>query len=270
MPHFKYILLLLPIILFVQAVNYPTCKSSVLICYGKLNPVDICDYEYVILEADLYTKADIDIIKKKNKKVLCYISLGEVNQNASYYKDLKGVVKSKNHIWNSYHLNLSYKKTKEVLNKVIKNRMSKGFDGLFLDNIDSYTVHGYQYQYSSYLFSYLKQIKKNYSDIYLMQNAGLSLLDNTNEYINALAVESVASNYDFSKSKYQLREASDFQKQKRELESIEKKYKKEVIVIEYANDKALYSQIKSRLKNTNWNCYVAKIDLQELATFSKN
>ncbi|MFD0962404.1 endo alpha-1,4 polygalactosaminidase [Pseudofulvibacter geojedonensis] len=270
MLHFKYILLLLPIIIFVQARKLPACKSSVLICYGKLNPVDISNYDYVILEADLYTKKDIELIKKNNKKVLCYISLGEVNQHASYFEDLKGMVETRNHIWNSYDLNLNYKKTRNVLSKVIKNRLLKGFDGLFLDNIDSYTVYGNQYKNSSYLVAYLELLRKKYPSIHIMQNAGLPLLDNTSKYINSLAVESVASNYDFSKKEYRLRRISDFMRQKKAIQRIEKQYQKEIIVIEYANTEALYKEIKSRLKSTNWNCYVAKIDLQKQSIFSKN
>lgn len=263
MLHFKYLLLLLPILLFVQANTSSVCKSSVLICYGKLNPYDICDYDYVILEADLYSAEDIEIIKDKNKKVLCYISLGEVNRNASYFKELKGVVNSKNDIWNSYQINLNYRKTKDVLNKVIKNRLAKGFDGLFLDNIDNYTIHGNQYKQASHLLLYLKQLRKKYPEAYLMQNSGFSLLESTNPLVNALAVESVATNYNFSKKEYQLRESIDFQRQKSELLRISENYKKNIIVIEYANSNKLHNQIKTRLKDTNWNCFIGKIELQE-------
>ena len=125
MLHFKYLLLLLPIILFVQATKSPVCKNTVLICYGRLNPHDICDYDDVVLEADLYSKEDIEIIKRKNKIVLCYISLGEVNRNASYFKELRGEVNRKNPLWNSYQINLSHKITEEVLNKVIKNKATQ-------------------------------------------------------------------------------------------------------------------------------------------------
>ena len=96
-----------------------------------------------------------------------------------------------------------------------------------------------------------------------MQNAGLSLLEYTNPLINALAVESVASNYNFLKKEYQLREENDFKKQKKELLRIGKNYKKNIIVIEYANNSKLHNQIKTRLKDTNWNCFIGKIELQE-------
>lgn len=267
---FKYILLLLPLLFFYNAVIHAQCKSSVLVCYGNINPELIKGYNYVILEAEFYSKEDITLIKQHNKIVLSYISLGEVNINAKYYEDLKELVNRKNMNWGSYLLNISDKKTQEVLLKEIARRLDKGFDGLFLDNLDNYTIHGPQTDQQYDLLYFLKTIRRSYPSHFFMQNSGLLLINYTNNLINAIAIESIASSYNFQEKTYALREEKEFIKLMNSLEQIKKDYDLSVILIEYADEYELYQKICERLKKTDFLKFIGKIELQQITKYSKN
>ena len=254
---------------FFATALFATCKEDVLICYGKLNPKEISGYKYVILESVYYTKDDVALIKQQNELVLCYISLGEVNAHASYFHHLKALVTKKNELWNSYYLNISSIETQDALTRIISEKLAKGFDGLFLDNIDNYSSYGRQHNQKKVLVNYLKKLKAIHPTAFFMQNSGLQLITETHKFINAIAFESVASAYNLKTKAYRLRNDQAFNDYIHTLKQLEKTYELPIILIEYANDLALYKRIQSRIKPTKWRYFIGKIDLQTIQTYSK-
>lgn len=255
---------------FFATALFATCKEDVLVCYGKLNPKEISGYKYVILESAYYTKEDVKLIKQQNELVLCYISLGEVNEHASYYNHLKAFVTEKNELWNSYYLNISSLETQNALTVIIERKLEKGFDGLFLDNIDNYSSFGKQHYQKKELVSYLKKIKSIYPTMFFMQNAGLQLVTETHKFINAIAFESVASAYSLKTKTYRLRNDHAYNDYINKLKELEREYKLPIILIEYANVKSLYKRIQSRIQHTKWSYFIGKIDLQTINNYSEN
>ncbi|RZJ30497.1 MAG: hypothetical protein EOO48_04825 [Flavobacterium sp.] len=148
-------------------------KSTVLVCYGRLNPETIKGYSCVILESEHYTSAEIKKIKTQNDKVLAYISLGEVNKYAKHYPKLKNHTIGKNTIWDSYYLNLCDGKTPKVLMSIIDEGIQAGYDGFFLDNLDNYTQFGPQPDQRNEVVALLKSIFEKYPNQTFLQNAGL-------------------------------------------------------------------------------------------------
>jgi len=247
---------------------YGVPKNNVLVCYGKLNIELIVGYKYVILESEHYTSTDIKQIKEKNEIVLCYISLGEVNEFSEYYPELKGHTYGKNETWNSHYINLKSITVKNILKRVIENKLDKGFDGLFLDNIDNYGSYGKQAYQKNDLILFIKELKNKFSSCFFMQNAGLQLLPETHNYINAVAFESVASNYNITAETYNYRNTQEFNSYINKLKEINKSYNLPVILIEYAGDNKLFKKIESRLRKTNLDYFIGKIELQTLTNYS--
>lgn len=244
-------------------------KSSVLVCYGKLDPTKIKGYNYVILEERNFKKEEIAILKKNNKNVLAYISLGEVNSNAIHYKLLKNRTLGKNNTWDSYYLNLKDKTTPVVLMSLIKKVLDKGFDGLFLDNIDNFSSFGPQFAQRNELVALIQRIKKEYPNHILVQNSGLELLPDTKRFIESVLFESVATDFSFKEATYKLRESTDFNQRLKNIKEVSSKHKIPVLLIEYADNKMLHDQIVQRLSSTNFEYFIGKIDLQSVPNFTK-
>lgn len=269
MRRFNLFFWLLPSLLTTQVFSNTVNKNTVLVCYGKLDPAKIKGYNYVILEEKNFKAADINQIKKYNKKVLAYISLGEVNSNAIHYKLLKNRVLGKNNNWDSYYLNLKDQSTAVVLVSLIKKVLEKGFDGLFLDNIDNFSSFGPQFNQRKELVNLIKRIKTEYPNHVLVQNSGLELIPDTKDFIQSVLFESVASDYTFQDKIYKLRENGDFNQRLKRIKEITVKYKIPVILIEYADSKQLYDQIVKRIEPTKFNYFIGKIDLQSIPNFNK-
>lgn len=265
----KIILYILPSILTNSSLQSTVKKSTVLVCYGKVKPESIKGYTYVILESLNYSSQEIKQIKSQNSKVFAYISLGEVNVHAPHYKILKKHTIGKNENWDSYYLNLESNKTQETLLSIVDKTLSKGFDGLFLDNIDNFTVFGPQKDQKKDLVNVLKKIKEIYPKKEFIQNAGLDLVPETAAYINAIVVESVATSYSFKDKSYNLRNNNEFNIQLSRLKAINENTKIPIILIEYADSKKLFNQIVEKIKPSKFEYFIGSIDLKSIPKFKE-
>jgi len=270
MRRFNLFFLLVPALFHAYGMPLPTQKNSVLVCYGKIEAAKIKGYEYVILEEKNFNKDEISLIKKNNKKVVAYISLGEVNANASHYNLLKNNTLGKNKNWNSHYLDLKSEKTTIVLTRMIKKSLDKGFDGMFLDNIDNYGSFGPQKSQRKELVALISKIKKQFPNHLLIQNSGADLIKDTYQFVDALLFESVASNFSFTDTIYKIRDESDYQTYLKKLKTLQSTYKIPILLVEYADNQTLKTALIKRLSVTDYDFFIGKIDLQTIPDFSKN
>ena len=258
---------------FLAAVNFSSAQeveSKILFCYGDLYPEQIKGYDYVILEPIFFSKEDVAVLKSQNKNVLAYISIGEVNVAAAHYNSIKSETTGTNEEWNSRTLNISAPLTIAALNEQIDNHLTKKeFSGLFLDNVDNYTEFGPTPHLKDSLVGFLKNLKLRFRESVLMQNAGLFIIEDLRPFIDVIAVESVATDYNFEKKKYRLRKEEDFKERLERIERIKKEYCIPILLIEYADSKKLKMQVEKRLKAVELDYFLGQIELQKPPVFKK-
>lgn len=265
MLHTKKQLLIVVLIAITSIINGQENMDKILICYGDFYPEKVKNYEYVIIEPSIFSKADVALLKAQNKHVLAYISLGEVNESATHFKALAPESLGKNEIWNSHIIDLSAPVTQKVVLALIDTHIvQKGFDGLFLDNIDNYTKFGPTPEKKKDLLRFLETITTRHKDIIVMQNAGLLIVEDTKPFIDVIAVESVITNYSFEKESYRLRDRKASKLMVKELEHIKEKHNIPVILIEYADSKKLKNKILDIIRCIDYPYFIGKIELQKL------
>jgi hypothetical protein len=111
-------------------------------------------------------------------------------------------------------------------------------------------------------------IKEKYPNKSFIQNAGLDLIAETTNYVDAIAIESIATDYSFKQKKYSLREKSQYETLMNRLQSIHAKYDEPILLIEYANSTpSLAKQVEDRIKNSDFEYFVGNIDLQSIPNF---
>lgn len=243
-------------------------KSTVLFCYGIMNPAQVKGYKYVVVESKHYSATNIKTLKTQNEKVFAYISLGEINENSIHFNDFKNHTIGKNKIWNSHYIDLKAKKANELIIEMVDEIFANGYDGLFLDNIDNFTIYGPQKEQKEKVVELIKMIKEKYPKKKFIQNAGLELAEETTRYIDIIAVESVASAYSFKDNKYNLREKSDYEAYMKRINTISTTFSIPFIFVEYADSKALANQIDKRLENTKYDYFIGNINLQTIPQFN--
>jgi hypothetical protein len=239
-------------------------NKQVLFTYGDFYPIDVSGYDIVVLESAYFDSEDVAVLKQQNNRVLGYVSLGEVNEAAAHFPEIKELTLGKNDIWNSHILDIDNQETREALFAIFEHNMTKGLDGMFLDNIDNYTVFGPTPHKKEGLVKFLRDLEIRFPEIFLFQNAGVSILEDTFPHVDAIAKESIATDFDFKEEKYKLRDSETYMVLLGELEHVDKEFDIPIILIEYADTPELREAVKQRLNDTSWPYFIGKIELQNV------
>jgi len=270
MPLTNILFYILPSFLLSSFCRMEQKESKVLICYAKLNPELIKGYKTLIVEPKHYLPSNIRVFKKQNEEIYAYISFGEVNTNADHYTKLAQYTTGKNEQWDSHYLNLKSPQTVKVLLDLVARIFASGYDGIFMDNIDNFTQYGTQKNQQDAVIQLIKKIKATYPTKKLMQNAGLELVPETAPYISSVAIESVASHYDFENQKYQLSDEERYTNLKSAVVAMQNKSKKNVLLIEYADKPELKNTILERVADIDCSLFIGTIDLQQQPELNTN
>jgi len=157
---------------------------------------------------------------------LGYVSVGEVDESNKIYNRLKGkrFLVEKNENWKSHMVDLRALGWRQTLFGVlIPEVYAKGFDGLFLDTIDSVLyLEDKDPKYkgmSEAVVKTIKAMREKYPQGFICQNRGYEILDKTAKYIDYVMLESFYTYVDFEKDKYPLTSESE---RKLALESVAK------------------------------------------------
>ena len=268
MQHIKILFIIIPLILVFNSFQNDMKKNTVLFCYGKTKPAQIKGYKYVIVESKHYTTGNIKTLKAQNEKVFAYISLGEINGNSIHFNDFKHHTVGENKIWNSHYLDLKSKKAHALILEMVDDIFTHGYDGLFLDNIDNFTIFGPQKNQKKEVIELIKTITEKYPKKIFIQNAGLEFAEETSRYVDIIAVESVTSAYSFKDKQYRLRDKTDFETYLNRINTISNTYSIPFILVEYADSKKLAGQIEKRLENAKFDYFIGNINLQTIPQFN--
>ncbi|WP_437370082.1 endo alpha-1,4 polygalactosaminidase [Maribacter litoralis] len=259
------------LLLWVPFINASYLKTKVkaehdkfIVCYGKLNPMNIRGYSMVILEPEHYNIEDIEVFKQNNTKVVAYISLTEINKNSKYYESLLPYVFGSNQVWGSCYINIREKQARQIVAGMANDILSKGFNGLFLDNLDNVSEWGKLKGAENELVCMIKHLKKNNSDLFLVQNSGFFLNDKLVNSTDAVLLESLFSLYDFTTNIYGYRDEISLKIMQKHIKETLSKTAKEVYVMEYANTPKMKKVIAKKLQKLGVPYYISNINLQEV------
>ena len=128
----------------VYAAPESAIKGSVAFWYASNPPLsELAQFDNLMLEPDHFDASARNFLRLQNTKLFAYLSVGEFDGDkqelakAGLNGSTSDVV---NHAWNSYVMNLADKKWQEHLEARAKSLYKQGYDGLFLDTLDSFQL----------------------------------------------------------------------------------------------------------------------------------
>ncbi len=257
---------LLPFITGAQKENPVQMNKGLFVCYGKTNPKLVKGYDLVILEAAHYNVEEVIIFKENNNRVVAYISLTEVNEAAQFFEDIKPYTLGKNGIWNSWFIDVSLKPAQQIILENIALLKQKGFDGLFLDNIDNVSPWGELKAYKKHLVDFIKQIRTK--NLFLVQNSGLFLGKELNKITDAVLVESVITNYNFKNQQYTFRDDNSKNQLHKAIKKVKRQIKKPIYILEYADTIGMKNKVSKELSSLGFPFFITQINLQSPPQFN--
>lgn len=220
------------------------------------------DYETVVIDAQHFTKEQIEAFKARGHKVYSYINIGSLENFRSYYKEYKDLKLGKYEHWDEeIWINVADQRWQDfMLNNMIPNLTAKGIDGFFVDNCDVY----YNYRKPGILDGLTSIMKAlvatgkavliNGGDCYLdsyCKNGG-----SWRDVITGINQETVFSKIIWDKNKFGRAGKEDH---KYFLNYIERYAKQgaDIYLLEYTKDKKLIKEIEEYCANKGFGYYVS-------------
>ena len=224
-------------------------------------------YDLIVIDAQYFTKKDIESLHQNGTKVYTYLNIGSVENFREYYKTYEKFTIGKYEHWDEEKwVDVSVPAWQKFIEQLSKKLFEKGVDGFFIDNCDVY-----YYAPSKSIFEGLTAILQNIMTLKkaVIINGGDTYVTEYRERYGAVDhimtgvnQESVWSGIDFDKG--------TFNEQTRETREYYSKYLEackadgmEVYLLEYTTDEKLIQKIKKYCKEKNFHFYISNsLELQ--------
>ncbi|MGF1686742.1 endo alpha-1,4 polygalactosaminidase [Photobacterium japonica] len=236
--------------------------QSIAFYYNHIDSVrELMNYDRVIVTPDLITAKQIRTLHQANTRVFAYLSAGEYD-GESLPASLQTHSPLKNANWNSHVMDVTAPAWRDYLLTQTQRIMSKGFDGIFLDTLDSYTLFAKTPDaintQQTGLAALLTALHQAPSHPTLIFNRGFEVLSQLNFKPNAVVAESLYHSYDPTKKRYHNVSASDRAWLTARLEEV-KALGIEAIVIDYipASERPKQEKAAKQLIKDGYTPYVS-------------
>ncbi len=261
-----------------NAMNISTSSSDKkplwAVCYAcQPHWQDVADYHLLVLEPDNHP--NLTMLHQPGSTILGYISLGEINSGRHYFQQAKqaGWLLKPNPNWQGSYLvdqrNPGWGSL--VIEELIPSILSQGFDGIFIDTVDSSihleTAQPDKYAGTNYAaIQLIRTIRHHYPNMKIMLNRAFSLLDSVAADIDYSLAESVVSRYNFATENYEWVPTSEYKPILKQLDTIGRKHPNLAFYsLDYwqPKDVATMKKIYRMQKKHGFLPYVATVELNQ-------
>lgn len=260
------------LVIFMTQAKSPTLQW--IVYYGdKLKTADLKNIDWAIVDQDI----DPRPLRNGRTKFIAYVSVGEAEEYRDYWTKVKssGALVEKNPNWQGAHLvDIRSKIWRDILEgHTLKKIIAKGFDGVFLDTIDTaiYLEDKDPKRYAGSkkaLVDFVKSLKKKHPNLIVVPNNGLEVLERYAEDVDAVLVEDLYTHYDFEKKKSVATQSDIITEKEKLLDRFRTSQKKPVLNLLYETsvqtELAKFAVSRSGQKGYLW--YLTTVDLMKIGT----
>lgn len=221
-------------------------RSARWICYyGRALPERIyASLDLAILDPDGF----VEPVSAASRPIkIAYLSVGEVNVSRWYWPKVQGkpFVLKPNPNWpDSRFVDMRADAWRGLLlREVIPGILKKGYQGLFLDNMDmaSYLEDQDPKKFkgsTASLLALAREIRRRHPGVFLLSNNALGLLDALGPVIDGAVVEDLYISYDFKTQEYSRKPAQAYEPKEAALGAFAKKHGRPVFILIHAPSSA--------------------------------
>ena len=216
-------------------------EKSTAVFYGANLPTDVLSqYRRIIVEPDNVKPNELLALRAKDSRVFAYVSIGEVNPSRKWFKKIKTAwVLGDNKIWDSKVMDLASSGWQDFLvDTVVAPLWKAGYQGLFLDTMDSFYIFAKDKQQQEIqtkaLTQLMEKIHQRYPEMRFISNRGFEVLPSIGKQLEAVVAESLYASWHNGKKIYQETPENDQKWLLNKLNKIKKDLSIDVIIIDYA------------------------------------
>ena len=250
--------------------------DNVAFFYGINPPVNaLSQFDRLILESENITPSELADLKQHGSATYAYLSIGEVNPQRSWAGSIQpdwtmGV----NTTWNSTVMDMTSSGWQSFVLQRVSSLVASGYDGLFLDTMDSYQLSSKDERsreaQQAALANLLQRIKQQHPSIRLISNRGFEVMDKVGVYLEAVAAESLFSGWNNNEGIYQEVTQQDRQWLSNKLTEIKQRHKVDIIAIDYVApaDRSTARDVAQKITDLGFTPWVANPGLDYVGVSS--
>ncbi|KTD76286.1 bifunctional glycoside hydrolase 114/ polysaccharide deacetylase family protein [Legionella waltersii] len=254
--------------LFLPTALFPmSADTRVAFYYGNKWPIDgVRAFNIVVVDP---TDKIASQYNTESSELYAYVSVGETDSDAEYISKInKEWIIGKNADWNSVVMDLSNPKWRSfLLTELIEPLWAKGYRGFFFDTLDSYTLTKKSpTEQQAGLVDFIKSVKKKYPDAKLILNRGFEIIPNVHEEIEAVAAESLFSEWVPKSKTYRPVPEKSMRWLLNALQKVKTEFQLPIIVIDYlpVNEKQQARELAKKIDQLGFIPWVANGSLSHL------
>lgn len=236
----------------------------------KLHPEELQPYNVLVLDSQYHPT--LTPLTGEHRMLLGYLSLGEVESHRAHFEQMRPLHLKENKHWpGSYYLDVRDPRWAQlVLEELIPQILSQGFDGLFIDTMDNpaalerddpVTYAGM----TKAAADLMRAIRMHYPEAKVMLNRGYELIPLIGNHIDMVLGECVYADYNFETKVYSKVEPSLYKQQVDILTNAKSTFPHlDIFTLDYwdpADTEGIVDIYKTQRAN-GFRPYVATIDLK--------
>ena len=252
-----------------QALAAGNDPASVAFYYGANPPVSsLSQFDRLVLESENLKPSELRNLKQHGSDTYAYLSIGEVSSQRSWADLIKpewtmGV----NTEWNSTVMNMTNTGWHNFVLQRVDLLVQQGFDGLFLDTMDSHQLYAKDQaslaSQQTALANLIQKIKLQHPSVKLISNRGFEVMNKIGKHLEAVAAESLYSRWNNGAGSYQDVPEADRQWLQTKLTEAKNAHNIDVIAIDYVApaDRSKARKVANKIASLGFIPWVANPSL---------
>lgn len=241
--------------------------------YGSQPPVnELAMFSKVVVEPDHLSDADMQRLQSAGSLVFAYISIGETGRERSWYIDTRREWEiGENRAWNSAVMDMTNIAWQEfILERLVKPLSDRGYDGLFLDTLDSYRLitdePEKQKMQEKGLADFISRLHQRFPGMKILLNRGFEVIPDVHDQVDGIVAESLFQRWDPAKRIYTAVPEEDRRWLKETLQEIHTSYRLPVHVIDYVDpaNRNLARETARKIEDLGFTPWVTNASLDML------
>ncbi|WP_148864486.1 endo alpha-1,4 polygalactosaminidase [Marinobacter fonticola] len=240
--------------------------------YGSEAPVNaLMAYDWLVLQPPQVSQSRLTTLSEAGVETLAYVSLGEIARSHRLFGAFPETgLMTDNPAWNSRVLDLRREDVRQILqNQLIEPAFEAGFQGVFLDTLDSYQLtEAGQTHPNAFLEAQaelIRTIRDKHPSARIVINRGFDLPEDTHSQVDALAFESYREGFDPARKRYRAVPETDREWLDRQLNHWRQAHpEKPLIAIDYIQDPDAAGTLAQQLRADGFIPYVSNPQLTRL------
>ena len=177
-------------------------------------------HNLVVVDGETAPRALIDHLRNRGVIVLGYLSVGTIEPGRSWYQRLKPFRLDHWSDWDEWFAKTSSARFRDLItDDIAPDVLTRGFDGLFLDNVDMIEGHPKQRDGMEILVRALADLVHERGGLLFAQN-GEDVIEPLLPVLDGWNREDVSTTYDFDRERYGTQRPGDVKRAQRALRRI--------------------------------------------------